>query len=128
VEDHAADYAAALAHLAETVPGPLCAAGYSAGAAAAVRAAARAPRVRRLLLVAPPPALLDGAAFAACRARVLVIVGDRDDIAPADALRALLAPLSDARLEVLADVDHFFVSGLPELGRIAAAWLGAASG
>jgi alpha/beta superfamily hydrolase len=49
------DYAAALAHLAETVPGALLACGYSFGSAAAVRAAERSPRVRRLVLVAPPP-------------------------------------------------------------------------
>src|ERR1700752_3812022 len=52
--DADADYAAALAHLADTVTGSLLAAGYSFGAAAALRVAHRHPRVRRLVLVAPP--------------------------------------------------------------------------
>jgi len=118
-----ADYAAALLHLAETVPGPLCAAGYSTGAAAAVRAAKQGPRVRSLLLVAPPPSMLAEDALAAFRGRVLVVVGDRDRIAPADALRTQFRSLAAARIEVLPDVDHFFGSGLAELSRAAASWL-----
>lgn len=125
--EHARDYAAALAHLAETVSGPLCAAGYSAGAAAAVRAAVRHPRVRRLLLVAPPPTMLDAGSLAALRGRVLVVVGSRDTLAPEAALRGLLGPLPDARLLVIPDVDHFFGSGLAALGRAARDWLGAPS-
>ena len=55
------DYAAALAHLAETVPGPIVACGYSFGSAAAVRAAEAdaGGRIDRLILVAPPPALIE---------------------------------------------------------------------
>ena len=54
--DADADYAAALAHLAETVPGKVVACGYSFGAAAALRAARLHPRIGRVLLVAPPGA------------------------------------------------------------------------
>jgi alpha/beta superfamily hydrolase len=124
--DHDADYGAALEHLAQTVSGPLCAAGYSAGAAAALRVAARSPRVRRLLLVSPPPALLDAGALLAFRGRVLVVVGDRDRLAPVDALRALLQALPAARIEILPAVDHFFGTGLAELARAVSSWLGPA--
>jgi len=118
-----ADYAAALAHLEATASDPLVAAGYSFGAAAAVRAASRSRRVRRLLLVAPPPALLDRDAFAAFRGRVLVIVGSEDSFAPVAELRAGLGDDARHRLEVIASADHFFGVGLAEIGRLALDWL-----
>ena len=117
------DYAAALEHLAETVAGPLAACGYSFGAAAALRAAARSPRVREAILVAPPPALLGQAPLAAVR-RVLVVAGEQDRIAPPEALRALVADLRSASLAVVPEADHFFAAGLAEIGRAAARWLG----
>lgn len=122
--DADADYAAALETLAETVPGPLIAAGYSFGAAAALRAAAATPRVRRLLLVAPPPVLLDEEALAAFPGRALALVGDQDTLAPATALAERFAGERRA-LEVIAGADHFFGAGLGEIGRRAAVWLGA---
>lgn len=124
--DADADYGAALAYLEETAPGPLVAAGYSFGAATAVRVAARNPRVRRLLLVAPPPALLSAETLAGFRGRALAIVGDDDSFAPIDELRAIFAADERRRLEVIAGADHFFVSGLAEISRLAKDWLGGA--
>lgn len=123
VRDHDADYAAALEHLADTCPGPLCAAGYSAGAAAAARVGARAPRVTGLLLVAPPPAMIDAGALEAFRGRVLLVTGEHDRIAAPDALRALALRLTAARVACVAEADHFFGVGLSELGRVATHWL-----
>lgn len=122
-----ADYGAALAYLEETVPGPIVAAGYSFGAATAIRAARANPRVRRLLLVAPPPALLDGEALAGFRGRMLAIVGDADSFAPLDDLRALWGEDERRRLEVIPGADHFFASGLADISRLAKPWLGGAS-
>ena len=117
-----ADYAAALAHLAATLPGPLAACGYSFGAAAAVRAAS-AERVRRLVLVAPPPSLCDFVALARFAGRVLVVVGGRDAIAPAEALRVRVPPRPEAELVVIAEADHFFGTGLAALHRaVLASW------
>jgi uncharacterized protein len=119
-----ADYAAALAYLEETVDGPILAAGYSFGAAAAVRVALTNPRVRRLLLVAPPPALLDAAALARFRGSALVVVGRHDSFAPITELEQLLGDDRERRrLEVIADADHFFLCGLGEISRHARAWL-----
>jgi alpha/beta superfamily hydrolase len=117
------DYAAALEHLAATVAGPLVACGYSFGAAAALRAAAQSPRVRRAILVAPPPALLAAGAFAAVR-RALVVTGDADGFAPPAALAPLVASAPGATLHVVPGADHFFAVGLAQVGRAAAEWLG----
>ena len=117
------DYRSALDHLTETLAGRLVAGGYSFGAAAALRVGAFTPRVDRLLLVAPPPALVEPAAIAASGRRTLVLVGEYDTIAPAGALRAALVSAPQVTLHVIAHADHFFGEGLSELARLAAAWL-----
>jgi alpha/beta superfamily hydrolase len=120
--DADADYAAAALHLAETVSGPLVAAGYSFGAAAAVRVGAQHPRVRRLLLVSPPPSLLVAAALEGFRGAVLMLTGEHDAIAPARALEDLAASLPRATLRVVAEADHFFMAGLGEIARAVGDW------
>jgi hypothetical protein len=125
--DADADYAAALAHLADTVEGPLLAAGYSFGAAAALRVAAASPRVRRLLLVAPPAALLDARALAGFRGQTLLLTGQHDTYAPPAALEALLADAARCSLQVIPEADHFFQAGLAGISRAVAGWLGVGS-
>jgi hypothetical protein len=118
-----ADYAAALAYLEETVEGPIVAAGYSFGAAAAVRVARANPRVRHLLLVAPPPALLDTDALAQFPGSALIVVGSCDSFASTALLASLLGDDARRRLEVIPDADHFFMCGLGDISRIAREWL-----
>lgn len=118
-----ADYAAALSHLAETVGGSLVACGYSFGAAAALRAAQPASRVERLVLVAPPPALVAPEALARAGCPLLVLTGAHDALAPPDALSPVLETAPRATLVVIPEADHFFGAGLLELGRRVAAWL-----
>ena len=122
-EDARADYAAALEQLASTVPGRLIAAGYSFGAAAAVRAAASDARVRGLVLVAPPPALLDRAALEARPRDVLIVTGEHDAIAPSAALEAIAHELPSARFVQIDEADHFFGAGLVEIGAAVTQWL-----
>jgi hypothetical protein len=121
--DADADYASALAELAASVPGLLVAAGYSFGAAAALRVALREARVRRLVLVAPPPSLLDAAALAAFRGRLLVVTGEQDAIAPPAALREQSAAAARCVFEEIPEADHFFGAGLARLGQVVHAWL-----
>jgi hypothetical protein len=116
------DYGSALDHLALTVAGPLVAGGYSFGSAAAVRAAGADDRIERLLLVAPPPALVELAAIAGSGRRALVLVGEYDTIAPARDLAAACERAPRVTLHVIPHADHFFGEGLAELGRLAAAW------
>lgn len=117
------DYSAAAVYLEETVEGPLVGCGYSWGAAAALRAAARHPRIRRLVLVAPPLAMLDRAALEAFGRRTLLVTGHRDSWAPPAALEERLAELPRAELHVVPDADHFFVEGLADVGRAIREWL-----
>jgi alpha/beta superfamily hydrolase len=117
------DYAAALAHQLETVTGPLVACGYSFGACAALRAGSREPRVRRLVLVAPPPALLGRGALEGFAGSALVVVGAEDRLAPARELDEIAASARDAKLCVIPEADHFFGTGLAELGRASREWL-----
>jgi alpha/beta superfamily hydrolase len=123
--DADADYGSALDQLAETVAGPLVAGGYSFGAAAAVRAARTSPRAQRLLLVAPPPALVAPDEIVANGRPALVLVGEYDRIAPARALADAFAGAAQVALHVIPHADHFFGEGLAEIGRLAAEWLGA---
>jgi alpha/beta superfamily hydrolase len=123
-EDAAADYAAAFEHLESTVSGPIVACGYSFGAAAALGATRAAPRAQRLVMVAPPPPMLDPQALAKVPGGVLVIAGEKDAIAPPDSLEPLIASASGGRLVIIPDADHFFALGLADLGRITFEWLG----
>jgi len=123
-QDADEDYASALAHLEATLDGPLVACGYSFGAAAAVRAGS-GRRVDRLVLVAPPPALVAPEALLATGRRCLVLVGARDGLAPVNALEAALSGAARVTLHVIPGADHFFAQGLAELGQQAAAWLAA---
>jgi alpha/beta superfamily hydrolase len=126
VKDALADYRAALAELAASTEGPLLAAGYSFGACAAVLSAATEPRVRQLVLIAPPASMLDTDALRAFTGRALLLAGGRDELAPAADLEGLVS--ADAHtLEVISEADHFFMDGLAEVGRHVREWLGVVS-
>jgi alpha/beta superfamily hydrolase len=121
--DAEADYGAAFRYLMETVPGAVVAAGYSFGAAAAVRVADREPRIRRLILLAPPPALLDVDALATFAGDVLLLGGALDAIAPAAELERIASMLPRADFAAIPRADHFFAAGLADVARITASWL-----
>ena len=122
------DLEAAVDQLRETAAWETAAiAGYSFGAHAAVAVAARRPDVEAVVLVAPPTALFDFAALPALGCHVLAILGERDPLADRATVEALLAPLgARGRVTVVAEADHFFGRGLPQVGKAAAAFLGRA--
>ena len=124
IEDAVADYRAALDHLLETVDGPVAAAGYSFGAVSAIAAASSCERVGELVLVAPPPSMIDASAFREDQ-RVLFLVGERDAISDPDATAKLAESLAAARCVVIPEADHFFGAGLSQIGKETAGWLGA---
>jgi alpha/beta superfamily hydrolase len=111
-----ADYRAALTALRADVPGPTIAAGYSFGAGTALLSAYDDSAALALVLIAPPLGMLRAEDLAACKARVLIIVGDDDEYTPVSDLRALLAGAPNVALELLPGVDHFFhFGGMPAL-------------
>ncbi len=116
-EDADCDYRAALDFVEESAEGPVLACGYSWGAVAAARAALGRPRVQKLVLISPPAGMLDAEALGAADKAMLVVAGDRDEYVPIPPLEALVADRERAELIVLEDVDHFFMTGLSELGR-----------
>ncbi len=120
-----ADFAAALDQLDLTVSAPLFGAGYSFGAAAALRVGLADSRLASLLLVAPPVSMLRKLPIERFAGPIRVIVGDEDEFAPADQLLGLFADLTNARIEVIQGVDHFFGGpGLSEVRRLARSALG----
>jgi alpha/beta superfamily hydrolase len=121
--DADADYRAALAHMGETVNGPLVACGYSFGAGTATRVALGDRRIERLVLVAPPPAMLPPGAFAQLERAALVLVGECDSLVEPGRLRELAESGSGVRLEVIPIADHFFAAGLADISRFASNWL-----
>lgn len=121
------DFKAAFAHLAETIPGKILCCGYSFGALTAARVAATLDRVDKLLLVAPPTDALDLTTLDAFFGETLIVVGSQDSYAPVAKLDEVVQGLAHGRLEVIAEADHFFMSGLAELNDIVRAWLQASA-
>lgn len=110
------DYAAAVEQVAETTGAPVIGAGYSFGAATALRLGLRDPRIAELVLVAPPVGMIESLPIGDFRGPIHVIVGGRDEFAPLSQLSALLEGLPNANLDVIPKADHFFMShGLAEL-------------
>jgi alpha/beta superfamily hydrolase len=117
-EDAERDYLSAL-DLAARAGGDVVAAGYSFGAAAALRVGARDARVRAVIAIAPPPPLLAAAGeLTRLGGRCIVVAADRDSFAPAEELAALTERLG-ASFELLRDTDHFFGQALGRLSEIA---------
>lgn len=112
------DYFAALDFMEESVEGPLVACGYSWGAVTAARVVIQRARVHRLVMVSPPTSMLDGDVLKAFGHPILVIVGDRDEYVPIEPLKEMITGLDGVCLEVLEGVDHFFMAGLADIGRI----------
>jgi uncharacterized protein len=102
------DVGAAEAALAAHVPvdTPRAIVGYSFGAWVGTQAAVGLPRVSRVVAVGPPLAFFEFDFVGRLRARLDVVVGDRDQYCPRDALDRLTAahPVQTA---VLVGADHF---------------------
>jgi uncharacterized protein len=122
------DYRAALDFLAESMPVPRVACGYSFGSLAAARAAQTAPGIRRLILVAPPTEMLDADALCSFPGEILFLAGQDDEWVDSGVLGEIARQSVAARLEVIPDCDHFFMNALGELGRALSRWWAQGSG
>jgi alpha/beta superfamily hydrolase len=115
-----ADFRAALDHVAGRYPGlPLWAAGFSFGSWVALDVGAADSRVTLLLAIAPP---LEGRGYdfsrvAASMKPKFFIQGERDEIAPLDAMYRFYAQLSEPKELVVIDAaDHLFDGKTTEVG------------
>jgi alpha/beta superfamily hydrolase len=105
------DVAAAVECLAARVPHvPLTVAGYSFGAAVALRAGYDGlPGVTGLVGVAPPVVVTDLGFLTACTLPVQLVAGELDTYCPRSALDALVGAASAVRVAWIAGADHFLV-------------------
>lgn len=104
-------------------------AGYSFGAGVAVGAAARAPGIAALTLVACPPARLDTPEARALAVPKLLLAGGEDTMIPPAQLQRLAGALEEPKeLIIVRGADHFFGGFDREVGepagRFFARWLG----
>jgi hypothetical protein len=110
------DVGAAEAALAERVPGaPRSIVGYSFGAWVGAMAARGLPGLERVVAIGPPLAFFDWGFVRELRAPLDVVVGDRDQYCPADALARLGAAVRHRT--VLAGADHFFTGRGADVAR-----------
>jgi alpha/beta superfamily hydrolase len=130
-EAEAQDVLTALGWLEHAYGLPVLAAGFSFGAAMTIAACcsqAVPARVKALIALGLP---LDnnGRAYAypmlsGCTLPKLFLSGDRDQFAPADALRQTIATAANPKqLTLVPGADHFFTGHLPAMQSSLAAWL-----
>ncbi len=121
------DVAAALSYLrslAEIDAGRLALAGYSFGAAMALRAAGDDRALGALIAISLPTASGDWPAEATPGCPVLFLSGDRDQYSDPEALRRLAAGLGDrAQVTVMPGVDHFWAGSQDRLQKAVAGCL-----
>jgi len=111
-EGEAADARAAVEFLAaqpDIDRDAIALAGYSFGAAVALRAGLGDSRVARVIAVALPVAAMDSGIKMAATKPVLLVSGDRDTYSPIPTLEQAQQKLgAAATLRVIAGADHFF--------------------
>ncbi|MGH8014468.1 MAG: alpha/beta hydrolase [Candidatus Binataceae bacterium] len=90
-------------------------AGYSFGAMACARAAARISQLGGLVLVALPLRMSNKAELTALSQPIILMAGDRDMYCPAAELKALREELTRAQVGIIAGADHFFAGYEAEL-------------
>jgi alpha/beta superfamily hydrolase len=114
------DARAALRYLyAQVQVSRLWVAGFSFGAGIAVRLAADAHGIERLVLVAPPVQRADLSMLRSSPAPKLVIQGTADRVCPREALEAQFATWSEPKRLVLVEgASHFFDGKLSQLAQV----------
>ena len=111
------DVRSALNALSARFPGvPLCLAGFSFGAWVGLPVGCGDARVRQIIGVGVPVALLGADDLANCDKPKLIVQGERDQYGPLDELRAWFARLPEPKaLTVVPGADHFFTEQAAEL-------------
>ena len=119
------DAAAAVDEMARRFTGlPIVLGGFSFGSSMAVRVGCADARVRALLVMGFPAAMLKDTSFlASCRQPRLFVQGEQDEFANGQRIRDLVAALPEPKtLVVIPGSDHFFAGHLDELQAAVDAW------
>ena len=107
------DVHAAVAYLSDHHFTAIDLAGYSFGAWVNARAVLSNLPIGKMVMVSPPVGLINFETVGAIGCLQLVITGSRDDIAPADIIRQHMPVWNKtARLEIIANADHFYTGCL----------------
>lgn len=67
--------------------------------------------------------MLDAVALASFSRPLLIIVGENDAFAPLAEVEKLFASHDHRELVTISDADHFFASGLSQVGRAISDWI-----
>jgi uncharacterized protein len=120
------DVRVALNYLAEQYSEmPITLAGFSFGSRVGMEVGMVDERVRDLISIGTPVDKYDFSFLRSCHKPILFVHGDRDEFGSVENLRALVASLPEeahARLEVIANADHFFEGRLDEMKRVIKDW------
>jgi alpha/beta superfamily hydrolase len=115
------DVRSALRYLHERGKGDFDLAGYSFGAWVNAKIMDSEPLIRRIIMVSPPVAFLDFSSLLQNPKIKVVVAGDRDEIAPADRIRELIAIWNPAaHFEVIEGADHFYLGRIDTLHSVLA--------
>ncbi len=106
-------------------------AGFSFGSWIGMQLMMRRPEISSFVSVAPPANMYDFSFLAPCPASGLMVVGDKDDIVPSNAVEILAKKLQHQRdieidFQMIPDADHFFTDQRDDLGEIINAYLNSA--
>jgi hypothetical protein len=120
------DARAALDHLAEHYPHqPVTLAGFSFGARVGLEVGVQDARVSQLVGIGTPVNMYDFTFLEACRKRILLVHGDRDEFGDVERLRALATRIqahTDVQVSIIEGAGHFFEGHLDEMKRLITAW------
>jgi uncharacterized protein len=108
------DFRAALAEAERTAGLPMAAGGFSFGAAAALKAGSRDPRIETWIVAGLPLVTESGRGVPLPEAPALFITGERDAFGPPREVERWLG--GRHRLVVIPEADHFFEGKLDEFG------------
>ncbi|WP_319522939.1 alpha/beta fold hydrolase [uncultured Desulfosarcina sp.] len=113
------DVAAAVAYLKNEGSKSIHLSGYSFGAWVNAMALQNGLAVDGLTMVAPPVAFINFADGIRLPSLTKVVAGSRDEFAPPDLIRPLLADWNrGAKMEIIDDADHFFFAYLDDVTRL----------
>jgi alpha/beta superfamily hydrolase len=91
-------------------------AGYSFGAFVNAQVLQKVGVVNQTIMVSPPVGVMDFASVSTMDSLKFVVTGSRDDIAPADTIKKMIAIWNpNARFDIIDGADHFYGGYLEQL-------------